>query len=460
MSKQAAPARRAAHRVLRAVHDGRRDLAAALAAARQELDDPRDRALTGEIALGVLRWRNAIDHLIGHASTRPLTAISPTLLDLLRAATYQIVWLDRIPPRAAVADAVTLARQIGEPQATGFVNAVLRTLVRDPPSLGPHDSPLDTLTITLSHPRWLAARWLDRHGPDAAAAWARFNNAAAPVTLRPNLARITAPDLAAALAAHGVRTTPTRLAPHGLIVTGGDPAGTSLFRDGAFVIQDEASQLIIDLIDDPSGARVLDLCASPGNKTAGLAATMPVLETPGSRQRPTGEPPRGEGSVVAADYRPRRVALLARTVARLRLANVAVVRLDATAQLPFGAVFDRVLLDAPCSGLGTIRRDPDIRWRRTEADLEAFADLQLRMLERAAASVRPGGRLVYSTCSSEPEENEVVVARFLERHAAYEAVRPPRRAVAGLIGDDGYFRTLPFRDGVEAFFGAVLRRKA
>ena len=443
MNRQPAPARRAAHRVLRAVHGGRGDLATALDTARQELDDPRDRALAGEIALGVLRWRNAIDHLIDHASTRPLSAISPAILDLLRAATYQIVWLDRIPTHAAVTDAVTLSRQIGEHQATGFVNALLRALIRVPPSLGPYDSPLDTLTITLSHPRWLAARWLDRHGPDAATAWARFNNAPAPVTLRPNLARMTARDLATALTAHGVRTVPTRLAPHGLIATSGDPAATPLFRNGAFVIQDEGAQLVIDLMDGPSGTPVLDLCASPGNKTAGLAAA----------------PRRGEVRVVAADYRPRRVALLARTLARLRLANVAVVRLDATAPLPFGAVFDRVLLDAPCSGLGTIRRDPDIRWRRTEADLEEFADLQLRMLERAAACVRPRGRLVYTTCSSEPEENEAVVARFLERHAAYEAAPPLSPVTASLIGHDGYFRTLPFRDGVEAFFGAVLCRK-
>ena len=455
MNRQTAPARRAAHRVLRAVHGGRRDLGTALDTARQELDDPRDRALAGEIALGVLRWRNAIDHLIDHASTRPLSAISPAILDLLRAATYQIVWLDRIPSHAAVADAVTLAREIGELQATGFVNALLRALLRDTPSLGPYDSPLDTLTITLSHPRWLAARWLDRYGPDAATAWARFNNAPAPVSLRPNLARITSESLAAALAAHGVRTVPTRLAPHGLIAISGDPAATPLFRDGAFVIQNEGAQLVIELIDNPAGARVLDLCASPGNKSAGLAAPPALAK---SQRQPPDKARRGEVHVVAADYRPRRVALLARTLARLHLSNVAVVRLDATTPLPFGAVFDHVLLDAPCSGLGTIRRDPDIRWRRTEADLTEFAGLQLRMLEQAAACVRPGGRLVYTTCSSEPEENEAVVARFLDQHAAYEAVPPSSPVTASLTDHDGYFRTLPFRDGVEAFFGAVLRR--
>lgn len=457
MNRQAAPARRAAHRVLRAVHDGRRDLATALDTARQALDDPRDRALAGEIALGVLRWRNAIDHLIDHASSRPLSAISPAILDVLRAATYQIVWLDRIPPHAAVADAVTLTRQVGERRATGFVNALLRALVRDPPSHGPYDSPLDTLTITLSHPRWLAARWLDRHGPDAATAWARFNNAPAPISLRPNLARITSEGLAAALAANGVRTVATRLAPHGLIAISGDPAATPLFREGAFVIQDEGAQLVIELIDSPSGARILDVCASPGNKTAGLAA-RPAPAANGRRPA-ANRMRRREVHVVAADYRPRRVTLLSGTLARLRLDNVTVVRLDATTPLPFGDVFDRVLLDAPCSGLGTIRRDPDIRWRRTEADLKGFAGLQLRMLEQASACVRPGGRLVYTTCSSEPEENEAVLARFLDQHAAYEAVRPSSPVTASLIGRDGYFRTLPFRDGVEAFFGAVLRRK-
>lgn len=475
MTSQAAPARVAAHQVLHAVHHSRRDLATALAAARRQLDDPRDRALAGEIACGALRWRNAIDHLITQVSSRSLARISPPILDLLRAATYQLHWLDRIPAHAVVADTVTLSRAIGKPRAAGFVNAVLRAVAdaqRRTALQLPAAPPLDArpgedeshsfsreaalayLSITLSHPGWLVARWFDRHGFDAAVNWTRFNNRTPPVTLRPNLARISAMDLAAALATHDVRTTPVRFAAHGLQVEDGDPTATPLAAEGLFVIQDEASQLILELVSPPAGSLVLDLCASPGNKTAGLAAPSPGASAPAA-----GRQDGGDTRVVACDYRTRRVSLLKRTRERLRLANVAVVRLDATAPLPFTSRFDRVLVDAPCSGLGTVRRDPDIKWRRAADDLHAFADRQLAMLDRAAGLVRPGGRLIYSTCSSEPEENDEVVERFLEDQPAFRLI-PPDSPVAGPFVDScGYFRTLPFRDGVDAFFGAVLRRE-
>ncbi|MXZ71611.1 MAG: 16S rRNA (cytosine(967)-C(5))-methyltransferase RsmB [Acidobacteria bacterium] len=475
MTRQVAPARVAAHQVLRAVHL-RRDLATALAAARRELNDPRDRALAGEIACGTLRWRNAIDHFLTQVSTRPLARISPPILDLLRAATYQIHWLDRIPPHAVVADAVTLSRVIGKPRGAGFVNAVLRALAdtRRAPALSLPDAPahdtrpenaenplisrepaLDYLGVTLSHPRWLVARWLDRHGFDAAVDWTRFNNGVPPVTLRPNLARISASGLATALAAYDVRTTPARHAPHGLHVQVGDPASTPLAAEGLFVIQDEASQLILELVTLPAGGTILDLCASPGNKTAGLAAPRLEVSAPSARRQDD-----GVALVVACDHRPHRVSLLKRARERLGLSNVAVVRLDATAPLPFGERFDHVLLDAPCSGLGIVRRDPDIKWRREPRDLHVFADRQLAMLRRAAACVRRGGRLVYSTCSSEPEENEEVVAQFLEDRTAFTLIQPESPVARPFVDNAGYFRTLPFRDGVDAFFGAVLRRKA
>ena len=475
MTRQTAPARVAAHQVLHAVHHLRRDLATALAAARRKLEDPRDRALAGEIACGALRWRNAIDHLLAQASSRPLARISPPVLDLLRAATYQLHWLDRIPAHAVVADTVTLSRAIGQPHAAGFVNAVLRAMADAQrrtalqlPAAPPvaarsgkaeglsvsREAALAYLSITLSHPGWLVARWFDRHGFDAAVNWTRFNNRTPPVTLRPNLARISASDLAAALAAHDVRTTPARFAAHGLQVEDGDPIATPLAAEGLFVIQDEASQLLIELVSPPAGSLVLDLCASPGNKTAGLAAPSPEASA-----RPAGRQDGDHTRVVACDYRAHRVSLLKRTRERLRLANVAVVRLDATAPLPFTEGFDRVLLDAPCSGLGTVRRDPDIKWRRAAGDLHAFADRQLAMLDRAAGFVRPGGRLIYSTCSSEPEENDEVVERFLEDQPAFRLIPPDSPAAGPFVDGCGYFRTLPFRDGVDAFFGAVLRRE-
>ena len=454
-----APARRAAHDVLRAVHTGRSDLATALDRARRRLADPRDRALAGEIAIGVQRRRAALDHLLGQAASRSLPAITPVALDLLRAAAYQLLYLDRVPAHAVVADTVELARAAGARRAVGFVNAVLRTLadrrrpftLPAPPEIDgagagsdrDRHAVLDYLAITLSHPRWLVERWLDRHGLQAAEAWAQFNNRPAPVTLRANPARNTVAELQAALDAHEVRTVETKLAPHGLVVTEGDPLATPA-ADGCFVVQEEASQLIVELAPPAKGARVLDLCAAPGGKTVGLAGCA----GPG-------------GFVVASDLRPRRVALLAGMLARARSQRIAIVRLDATAPLPFGPAFDCVLVDAPCSGLGTLRRDPDVRWRRSPDDLAAFAATQLEMLQRAAEVVRPGGRLIYATCSSEPEENEHVVARFLQRHPGFVPTVPDTvPAVSRVLDRKGHLRTLPFRDGVEAFFAAVLARRS
>ena len=454
-----APARRAAHETLRAVHAGRADLATALDRARGKLADPRDRALAGAIALGVERQRAALDHLVGQAARRPLTAVTPAALDLLRAAAYQLRFLDRVPAHAAVSDTVELARETGVGRAAGFVNAVLRTLADERRPLGlpaaPEGDPrgagpgarkraLDYLATTLSHPRWLAERWLDRHGFTAAEAWARFDNAPAPVTLRANLARNGAAELRELLAAQGVRAAPTELAPHGLVVREGDPLSTPAAAEGRFLVQEEASQLIVELAGPAEGSRVLDLCAAPGGKTIGLAGRA------GPR-----------GLVVASDFRPRRVALLQRFLARTRPPRAAVVRLDAAAPLPFArGVFDRVLVDAPCSGLGALRGDPDVRWRRTPGDLPRFAAGQLAMLRRAAETVRPGGRLVYATCSSEPEENEEVVDRFLAAHPEYERAAPDAgSAVERVVDGRGHLRTLPFRHGVEAFFGALLARR-
>lgn len=451
-----APARRAAHEVLRAVHAGRVDLATALDRARRKLADPRDRALAGEIALGVQRQRAALDHLVGQAASRPLPAVTPAVLDLLRAAAYQLRFLDRIPAHAAVADTVELARETGVGRAAGFVNAVLRTLADERRPLSLPAAPegdlreanarrraLDYLATTLSHPRWLVERWLDRHGFAAAEAWARFDNAPAPVTLRANLARNGAAELQRILDAQGVRTDAADAAPHGLVVREGDPLSTPAAAEGRFVVQEEASQLVVELAGPAEGSRVLDLCAAPGGKTAGLAG---------------GAGPRG--LVVASDFRPRRVTLLRRSLARLRPPRAAVVRLDAAAPLPFARVFDCVLVDAPCSGLGALRGDPDVRWRRAPGDLPRFAARQLAMLRRAAETVRPGGRLVYATCSSEPEENDEVVDRFLEAHPEYELTAPDAgSAVERVVDRRGCLRTLPFRHGVEAFFGALLVRR-
>jgi 16S rRNA (cytosine967-C5)-methyltransferase len=455
-----APARLAAFEVLRAVASGRTDLGAALARVRARLADERDRALAGEIATGTLRWQGAFDHVIESFSGRALRKLDPEVVDILRLTMFQLVHLDRIPASAAVKDAVDLAGKAGKRSASGLVNAILRRVSREraalplpprPAGVRPGSDPaqtqlrprsdrgqsgdgavpdpeLDYLSITLSHPRWLVERWRDRYGFPAADAWAQFNNTPAHLTLRVNTLKTTRDDLLAALSSHGVEADPSPRTPDGIIVRSGNPLTTHLDESGHFVIQDEASQLVARFVDARPDERVLDVCASPGGKTTAMAAAM-----------------NARGLIVAGDVRGRRLELLARTVRRSAATNVRIVQADATMALPFAPVFDRVLLDAPCSGLGTVRRDPDIKWRRTAEDLPRLAEAQGAMLRNAAAVVAAAGTLVYATCSSEPEENEGVVERFLAERGDFALAQPP-------------FQTLPHRDGLEAFFAAMLVR--
>ena len=445
-----APARQAAYDVLRAVSSGRADLPTALARVRTRLHDERDRALAGEIATGTLRWQGAFDVVIAAFAKRPVSKLDPEVLDVLRLTAFQLLHLDRIPASAAVNDAVNIVSKAGKRSASGLVNAVLRRISRERASLPFPERPSDPQTDpggavaylagALSHPAWLMRRWIERYGFEAADTWARFDNQAAPLTLRVNTLRTSRDALSVQLREHGVATDPTRFAPDGLVVSEGNPLLTPLANNGLFIVQDEASQLVALLTGAGPGERILDACASPGGKTTAMAAAM------GNR-----------GLIVATDVRGRRLDLLARAVEAAGATCVRVVRADAAAVLPFAPGFDCVLLDAPCSGLGTLRRDPEIRWRRGEDSLPKLAATQHAMLSRAAAVVRPGGRLIYSTCSSEPDENESVLSRFLAVRPAFAAapVRLPPH-LSSLVTAEGYFRTFPFRDRLEAFFAAML----
>ena len=449
-------ARTAAWRVVQAVTGGD-DLPRALAAFRDPLADDRDRAMVTELAGGVFRWLAALDHVVLRAADRPMARIDPDVLTVLRLGAYQLLHLDRVPPSAAVNESVRLVRQVGKSSAAGFVNAVLRRVAaaRQAPGLPPlpaeaadREAALAYLSVTASHPRWLVERWLDRHGLPTVADWTRFNNTAPPLTLRANRLRVTRDELARQLADQRVRTEPTRFARDGLIVLGGNPYRTPLASRGLFLAQDEASQLVAELVGARPGERVLDACAAPGGKTSALAGAM------GRR-----------GVLVAGDLRPARLRLLRRTLAGLGAATAGIVRLDLRRGVPFGPVFDRVLVDAPCSGLGVLRRDPEIRWRRGPADLPRFAAEQLSMVSRAAGAVRPGGHLVYATCSSEPDENENVVAAFLNARPDFEPAHPDRTGpvppgLGAVLDDRGRLSTMPSRHRLDAFFAVVLRRRS
>ncbi|MEE2637788.1 MAG: RsmB/NOP family class I SAM-dependent RNA methyltransferase, partial [Acidobacteriota bacterium] len=275
--------------------------------------------------------------------------------------------------------------------------------------------------------------------------WVRFNNLPPPLTLRVNRLRTTPATLREQLAEHGVRTTPTRFAHDGLTVAEGNPYRTPAAKKGLFLAQDEASQLIAELVGARPGHRVLDTCAAPGGKTTALRAAIGP-----------------SGRLVAGDLRPTRLRVLRDTLDALG-AVVSIVQLDLRRGVPCEPVFDRVLVDAPCSGLGTIRRDPDIRWRRQPADLTHFAHEQQVMLRQAARVVRPGGRLIYATCSSEPEENQAVVHAFLNEHMRFRVVARDEQhtlssGLAPVLDTNGCLVTKPAQHGLEAFFAAVLER--
>lgn len=445
-----APARRAAYHALRAIANDRQDLPAALASSRAHLPDERDRGLALEIVTGTLRWQRSLDYLIQHFANRDLARIEPEVLTVLRLSVYQLLHLDRVPASAAVDDGVDLTREARKPSASGFVNGVLRSLLRSahhlplparPDGVGDRAAMLDYLGVTQSHPAWLVERWLDRTGFDNAERWVQFNNTSPSLTLRANLLTVTRDAVVRALDQQGVETQPTRFAPAGLEVVSGNPLRGE--QDGSFVVQDEASQLVAVVAGARAGERVLDLCAAPGGKTTAMAADMTDA-----------------GLLIASDVRPRRIRMLHDSVRASGARAVRIVHIDRNGPLPFTA-FDRVLVDAPCSGLGTIRRDPDIRWRRAPGDLPALAAAQGALLDRAAPVVRTGGRLIYATCSSEPEENEQVVDAFLERHRDFDLIDLCGEAtgpVASLLDDRGMFRTRPYADGLEAFFAAVMVR--
>ena len=409
--------------ILRRVEEGGAFASILLDAREGGLADPRDAALLHETVLGVLRRRAVIDHVLAGASSRGVDAMDPATRTALRIGAYALLYLDRVPAFAAIDSAVELAKTHGRRAGAGFVNAVLRRVARQGEALrpaAPQRGQVEALALAGSHPAWWVRRAVERLGWDAAVALLEANNAPAPTVLRANERRVDAPALRALLAAEGVEVEPGRVVPGALRVVAGVPQRTASFRRGEFWLLDEGSQAVGELFGESLGPRVADLCAAPGTKAMQLAARL-----------------REGGLLVAADRHAGRMRRLVRGAARLGLQrHVAPLVADLTAPAPLAAVFDAVLVDAPCSGTGTLRRHPEIRWRLREGDLPALAARQRRILERGAAIVRPGGALVYAVCSMEPEEGVDVVASFLETHPAWR--REAQIRTSPVDGPDGF----------------------
>ncbi|MBL8135322.1 MAG: 16S rRNA (cytosine(967)-C(5))-methyltransferase RsmB [Acidobacteria bacterium] len=450
-----APARRAAFSALVEIARGRADLDEALDRARQTLGDARDVGLLRELVTGTLRWQSRLDWRLAPFSRVAMPKLDVEVLVALRMAAYQLDHLDRVPASAIVHDAVALVRAAKKSSAAGLVNAVLRALTRagrtEPPVAPPSAPPAEVaaaLAVSTAHPAWLVERWLAREPRDVVEAWLHFDNEPPPTTLRVNpLSGATRDGVAARLAADGIVTTPAIAAPLGLVVREGLVVAHPALATGLCGIQDEGSQLAALVAPVAPGARVLDVCAAPGGKTLAYAWAAGA-----------------EGHVVACDVRERRLAVLRETLHRGHAGGAAVVAIDETAPLPFAPVFDVVAVDAPCSGLGTLRRDPDIKWRRTAEDLRRYQARQVGLLTRAAAVVAPGGALVYTTCSTEPEENLDVVRQVLSVSPDFTLRRadagPGGEVLTPFVDADGCLRTHPARHGLEGYFGAVLVRRA
>lgn len=406
--------------------------------------DPRDASLCTEIVYGTLRWRRHLDWRLAPHLNRPLAKLDPWVRALLRLTLYQLVFLDRVPRWAAVDEAVSVARLKSRvPGPAEFVNAVLRSFTRAaaPPRL-PAD-PIEAASVRWSFPDWMAARWITRYGPDEAERLMAALNERPPVTIRANSLRISREDLAARLRDEELaETDPTALAPEGLTVRRGGVGRWAAFASGWCSIQDEASMLIARLLDPQPGEMVADTCAAPGTKTTHMAQLM------GNR-----------GRIVAMDPNAARLRLLAQAATRL---GVSIVEAHTGGVAAVSGRWknrcDRVLVDAPCSNLGVLRRNPDVKWKREEADLGRLAEKQQSILTAGAALAKPGGRLVYATCSLEPEENDDVVRAFLATHADWRVDAPADFPVAPDAG--GVIRCLPHVHGTDGFTAVRLVRAA
>ena len=398
-----------------------------LAEDRPELNAP-DRALAHELVLGVLRWQLWLDRVIEQCAKRAVDTLDLPVRLALRLGLYQLRFLSRVPASAAVNESVNLVHSARLSSAAAVVNAVLRRAIRESDYKPPDET---------SHPRWLIERWTKAFGVEEAEAFARANNLRPPVAFR--LGEGILSKILDQLRGAGGILEPSAIAENAWRVSGASSLVRELAASGAIYLQDEASQLVAQTVDVQPGERVLDLCAAPGGKTTLIAQR--------AQHRSENATTRGSALIVAADRSEKRLAIVLKLSASHNLSSIKSLLLDATQLLPFeNSVFDRILVDAPCSGTGTLRRNPEIRWRISEADITTLAAQQKLFLKHAARVLRPGGQLVYSTCSVERDENESVIEEFIREFPSFEVTKTTR--------------TWPHREGVDGFFIANLRLAA
>jgi 16S rRNA (cytosine967-C5)-methyltransferase len=398
--------------------------------------DPRERRWVHELTYGVMRHRAALDAALGERVRGGLTRLDVDLVDVLRAGAYQLLHMNSVPSYAAIAQTVELTKQRNGLGAGKLVNAVMRRLDRErnePPGpvRGDH---LDQLALQHSHPRWLVKRWVGRFGVAQAAALLAVNNTEPPLYVRPY--NITLEQLESSLEMEGAAPAESPLVRDSLVLAGGVPlTELSAFSSGELFVQDPGATLVTRYAAIPQNVLVADVCAAPGGKALELSRTNPLI---------------------ASDRSAARLGRLVENVRRVGATNIQMLVMDVRVRAV--GQFDAVLLDAPCSGTGTFRRHPDARWRLRSADIAAMSASQRQLIDAAAGLVRPGGLLVYSTCSIDPEENDQVVDSFLATHADFMLDPPPAGTLPAGVLDHGRLRVLPHVHGTDGSFAVRLRR--
>ncbi|GLX68403.1 16S rRNA (cytosine(967)-C(5))-methyltransferase RsmB [Paenibacillus glycanilyticus] len=418
-----------------------------------------DAALVTELVYGTIQRQLTLDHWLGKFASKGLRKLEPWVHQLLRMSAYQLLYLDRIPAHAAVNEAVTIAKRRGHQGISGMVNGILRSIDRNRAELtvdAIHDkNPALQIAVRHSYPEWLVERWVQTYGADIAEAICAAGNEPPHASIRVNPLRATKAEALAMLTEQGGEAETSKLAPAGIVVRrGGNLADTAGFREGLWTMQDESSMLVAEVVAPKAGMQVLDCCAAPGGKTTHMAEQMG-----------------GKGKVYANDLHPHKRQLIVDQAVRLGLQNIEAITEDAgeLGNRFAPASMDAVLLDAPCSGFGVIRRKPEIKWTKTAGDVGEIAAIQRRLLQAVAGLVKPGGTLVYSTCTIETAENEAQVNAFLQDHPEYELDAAwPEEAIQPLLErgvvDEASFRgmaqILPYHFGSDGFFIARLRKRS
>lgn len=415
-----------------------------------------DAGLATELVYGTIQRLNTIDGVLEQKVQRGLAKLKPWMRNLLRMTAYQLHYLDRIPAHAAVNEAVAIAKRRGGQSMGGFANGVLRAIMREPQlwETPAGSDPVSRIVWEHSHPAWLVSNWVDAYGEEETAAMCEANNRPPHGSVRVNALRTNREKLLADMRKEGLNAMPSSLSKDGIVAEGaGNLALSQWYRNGELSVQDESSMLVVEALRPEAGMRVLDCCAAPGGKTTHIAERMG-----------------NTGEIVANDVHAHKVALIADQAERLGLTSVATMNVDASTlarELPAGS-FDAVLLDAPCTGFGVIRRKPDIKWAKRPEDVASIASLQAELLDQAAQLVRPGGRLVYSTCTVERAENEDVVRRFLayaaeegwELDDAWKRALPAEPLASALKrSPEGMLQVLPHDAESDGFFIACLKKR-